>query len=112
MMLKNKAAVIYGAGGAVGSAVARALRAKGPSFFLPGARRSCRQGCRFRRIRRGVDALDEQTVERQLQSVIDKAGRVDVSFNAIGIPKGAGCVAAGDFGPARPRADRDVSPAW
>jgi NAD(P)-dependent dehydrogenase (short-subunit alcohol dehydrogenase family) len=33
-----------------------------------------------------VDALDEQAVDRHHQSVIDKAGRVDVSFNAIGIP--------------------------
>jgi NAD(P)-dependent dehydrogenase (short-subunit alcohol dehydrogenase family) len=33
-----------------------------------------------------VDALDEQAIESHLQSVIDKAGRVDVSFNAIGIP--------------------------
>src|SRR5262249_58593332 len=33
-----------------------------------------------------VDALDEQVVDKHLQSVIDKAGRVDISFNAIGIP--------------------------
>src|SRR5262249_45028795 len=33
-----------------------------------------------------VDALDEQAVDKHLQSVIDKAGRVDISFNAIGIP--------------------------
>ena len=33
-----------------------------------------------------VDALDEQAVDRHLQSVIDQAGRVDVSFNGVGIP--------------------------
>ncbi len=33
MMLKNKAAVIYGAGGGIGSAVARAFGREGPSFF-------------------------------------------------------------------------------
>ena len=33
-----------------------------------------------------VDALDEQAVDEHLQSVIDKAGRVDISFNAVGIP--------------------------
>jgi NAD(P)-dependent dehydrogenase (short-subunit alcohol dehydrogenase family) len=32
-----------------------------------------------------VDALDEQAVDKHLQSVIDKTGRVDISFNAIGI---------------------------
>ena len=34
-----------------------------------------------------VDALDEQAVDRHLQSVIDKAGRIDISFNAVGIPQ-------------------------
>ena len=33
-----------------------------------------------------VDVLDEQAVDKHLQSVIDKAGRVDISFNAIGSP--------------------------
>jgi len=33
-----------------------------------------------------VDALDEQAVDKHLQSVVDKAGRVDISFNAVGIP--------------------------
>jgi NAD(P)-dependent dehydrogenase (short-subunit alcohol dehydrogenase family) len=33
MMLKDKVAVIYGAGGAIGSTVARALRLRGPIFF-------------------------------------------------------------------------------
>jgi len=33
-----------------------------------------------------VDALDEQGVDKHLQSVIDKAGRVDISFNAVGVP--------------------------
>jgi hypothetical protein len=30
--------------------------------------------------------LDEQAVDNHLQSVIDKAGRVDISFNAVGVP--------------------------
>jgi len=33
-----------------------------------------------------VDALDEQAIDRHLQSVIDKVGRIDISFNAVGIP--------------------------
>ena len=35
---------------------------------------------------REVDALDEQAVDRHLQSVVDAAGRVDISFDAIGVP--------------------------
>jgi NAD(P)-dependent dehydrogenase (short-subunit alcohol dehydrogenase family) len=38
MMLKDKVAVIYGAGGAVGSAIARAFVAEGANLFLTGRR--------------------------------------------------------------------------
>ena len=92
MMLKNKVAVIYGAGGAVGSAVARAFVREGAKLFLTGRHRAPVEAVAKDVVSGGsveaaeVDALDEQAVERHLQSVIDKAGRVDVSFNAIGIP--------------------------
>ena len=33
-----------------------------------------------------VDTLDPNAVDTHLQSVIDTAGRVDISFNAVGIP--------------------------
>jgi NAD(P)-dependent dehydrogenase (short-subunit alcohol dehydrogenase family) len=33
-----------------------------------------------------VDVLDEEAVDGHLQSVIDKADRVDISFDAVGIP--------------------------
>jgi NAD(P)-dependent dehydrogenase (short-subunit alcohol dehydrogenase family) len=36
MMLKDKAAVIYGAGGAIGGAVARAFAREGAQLFLAG----------------------------------------------------------------------------
>jgi CheY-like chemotaxis protein len=35
-----------------------------------------------------VDALDEHAVDGHLRSVIDKAGRVDISLNAVGMPNG------------------------
>ena len=37
MMLKDKVAVIYGAGGAVGGAIARAFATEGANSFSPGA---------------------------------------------------------------------------
>ena len=74
MLLQNKVAVIYGAGGAIGGAVARAFAAEGAQLFNPG---------------REIDALDEGAVDAHLQSVIDEAGRLDISFNAIGIPETA-----------------------
>jgi NAD(P)-dependent dehydrogenase (short-subunit alcohol dehydrogenase family) len=33
-----------------------------------------------------VDALDERAIEAHLQSVVDTAGRIDISFNAVGFP--------------------------
>jgi NAD(P)-dependent dehydrogenase (short-subunit alcohol dehydrogenase family) len=68
-------------------------RLRGRSFFSPGAsghrsKRSLRTSSPPADPPRGaeVDALDEQAVDKHPQSVIDKAGRVDISFNAVGIP--------------------------
>jgi NAD(P)-dependent dehydrogenase (short-subunit alcohol dehydrogenase family) len=93
MMLKDKVAVIYGAGGALGGAVARAFAREGATLFLTGRHRAPVEAVAKEVNSAGgsaeaaeVDALDEQAVDRHLQSVTDKAGRVDISFNAIGIP--------------------------
>ncbi|HEY3456985.1 MAG TPA: SDR family oxidoreductase [Bryobacteraceae bacterium] len=92
MMLKNKVAVIYGGGGAIGGAVARAFAREGAKVFLTGRRRAAVEAVSKDIVSGGgsaeaadVDALDEQAVDKHLQSVIDKAGRVDISFNAVGI---------------------------
>ena len=92
-MLKNKVAVIYGAGGAIGGAVARAFAREGAKLFLTGRLRAPVEAVARDIVSAGgtaeaaaVDALDEQVIDQHLQSVIEKAGRVDVSFNAIGIP--------------------------
>src|SRR5580765_2540712 len=93
MILQDKVAVIYGAGGAIGGAVARAFAAEGASVFLTGRLRAPVQAVAKDIVSAGgsaeaaeVDALDEKAVDKHLQSVIDKAGRVDISFNAVGIP--------------------------
>jgi NAD(P)-dependent dehydrogenase (short-subunit alcohol dehydrogenase family) len=80
MMLANKIAVIYGASGAIGNAVTHAFAREGATVF-PTARKPGAAGDVA-----DVDALDEQAIDRHLQSVIDKVGRIDISFNAIGIP--------------------------
>jgi NAD(P)-dependent dehydrogenase (short-subunit alcohol dehydrogenase family) len=92
-MLAGKVAVIYGAGGAIGGAVARAFAAEGATLFLTGRSVAPVELVAKDIVAAGgsaeaaeVDALDEQAVTTHLQSVIDKVGRVDVSFNAAGIP--------------------------
>ena len=92
-MLKDKVAVIYGAGGAVGGAVARGFALEGARLFLTGLHLASVEAVAEDIVAAGgsaeaaeVDALDEQAVDTHLRSVVDKAGRVDISFNAIGIP--------------------------
>ena len=91
-MLENKTAVIYGAGGAIGGAVARAFAREGARLFLTG-RSAAKLDAVAQEIAAAgggvaetaqVDALDEQAVEEHLAGAVETAGRVDISFNAIG----------------------------
>jgi len=89
--LKDKIAVIYGAGGGIGGAVARAFAREGARLFLTGHRLAPVEAVARDIVSAGgdaqaaeVDALDEQAIDRHLQSVMTKAGRIDISFNAMG----------------------------
>jgi NAD(P)-dependent dehydrogenase (short-subunit alcohol dehydrogenase family) len=93
MMLGNKIAVVYGAGGAVGGAVAEAFAGKGARLFLAGRRLKSVNEVASKIVNAGgfamaaeVDAVDEEAVDKHLQSVTDKAGRLDILFNGVGIP--------------------------
>ena len=89
MMLSDKVAVIYGAGGAIGSAVARAFAAEGADVFLTGRRLAPVEALAGDIAAAGaaeVDALNERAVDRHLESVMEHAGRVDISLDAVGIP--------------------------
>jgi 3-oxoacyl-[acyl-carrier protein] reductase len=92
MLLENKCAVIYGAGGAIGGAVARAFAREGAQLFLAGrtlskvealARQITTAGGKAEAAQ--IDALDEEAVERHARDVTEKSGRIDVLFNAIGM---------------------------
>lgn len=90
MLLSNKNAVIYGAGGSLGSTVARALAKSGARVFVVGHRLSAVKKVAEDIVADGghaeaaqVDALDEQQVNEHLQAVADKHGAVDISFCAI-----------------------------
>jgi NAD(P)-dependent dehydrogenase (short-subunit alcohol dehydrogenase family) len=93
MMLKDKVVVVYGAGGAIGGAVARAFAGEGATLFVTGRRREpvdavardivCAGGSAEAAT---IDALDEQAIDQHLQYVSGHAGRVDISFNAVGVP--------------------------
>jgi 3-oxoacyl-[acyl-carrier protein] reductase len=89
--LEGKVAVIFGAGGEVGAAVAQEFASQGARLFLSG-----RKGSRVRAVADGIssdgrkvaaaelDALDEDAVNRHLDEVVETAGRLDIVFNATG----------------------------
>jgi len=92
MLLQDKVAVVYGAGGEIGGAVARAFAAEGARVFATGRVREPVERVAERISSAGgsaeaaeVDALDEQAVDMHLRSVVEQTGRVDISFNAIGL---------------------------
>ncbi len=90
MLLQNKNAVIYGAGGSLGGAVAKAFAAAGARVFLTGYRpESIETTATAIRTAGGVaetavvDAFDQKAIEAQLAAVVAKAGSIDISFNAV-----------------------------
>jgi NAD(P)-dependent dehydrogenase (short-subunit alcohol dehydrogenase family) len=92
MLLESKVCVIYGAGGAIGGAIARGFAHEGASLFLAGRTQSkLDQVADDIRANGGraetkvVDALDETQVKAYLESVIAAAGQVDASVNVIGV---------------------------
>jgi len=93
MLLEKKNAVIYGAGGAIGGAVARAFAREGARVFLTGHQQASVEAVTREILDGGgsaeatqVDALDEQAIEKHLSTVVEKAGSIDISINTIGLP--------------------------
>jgi 3-oxoacyl-[acyl-carrier protein] reductase len=93
MLLDNKSAVIYGGGGSIGGAVARAFAREGARVFLAGrTSTTLEEVAEAIRATGGVaetaevDALDEQAVDHHADTVAAEAGGIDISFNLITHP--------------------------
>ncbi len=91
-MLEGANAVIYGGGGAIGGAVARKFAERGARIFVAGrdprpidavVEQITRAGGRAEAAR--VDALDERSVHEHIGAVVEAAGSVDITLNAIGV---------------------------
>jgi NAD(P)-dependent dehydrogenase (short-subunit alcohol dehydrogenase family) len=84
MLLQQKSAVIHGAGGAVGAAVARAFAHEGASVHLAG--RSLET---LMPLADEIDATSATVVdafsEAEVEAYAAKIGPVDVGFNAVGL---------------------------
>jgi 3-oxoacyl-[acyl-carrier protein] reductase len=93
MLLDGKTAVIYGAGGSIGGAVARAFGREGARVFLAGRTQSKLDEVAHEIRSAGgtadtaeVDALDERAVDEHADAVAAAAGSLDISFNLITHP--------------------------
>jgi NAD(P)-dependent dehydrogenase (short-subunit alcohol dehydrogenase family) len=106
MLLEDKTAVIYAAGGAIGGAVARAFAREGARLFLTGRAVAKVDAVAEEIMAAGgvaetaqVDALDDRAVEEHLDTVVERAGGVDISFNATGPGPAPGRIPLTELGP-------------
>jgi Dehydrogenases with different specificities (related to short-chain alcohol dehydrogenases) len=88
MLLQNKNAIIYGAGGSLGGAVAKAMAAAGARVFCTGHRLASVQQTADAILQAGgkaevdvVDAFNAAAIESHMA----KVKQVDISFNAAGV---------------------------
>ena len=86
MLLTNKTAILYGAAGHIGRAVAR----EGAQLYLTGRDAVALKSLAGELKTVGgkvavaeVNALDANAVEQHLAGVINSAGGIDISFNMI-----------------------------
>jgi NAD(P)-dependent dehydrogenase (short-subunit alcohol dehydrogenase family) len=94
MRLDNNNAIVYGAGGAIGGAVARAFAREGAKVFLAGRTLDAVQAV-AKDITAGggvaeaarVDAMDPVAVREHADDVVARHDGIDISFNAIGLPQ-------------------------
>lgn len=90
MLLEDRNAVIYGAGGSIGRAAAVAFAREGANVQLAGRTRSRLEEVAAEVRRAGgaaevaeLDALDERAVDEHADTVAARAGSIDISLNVI-----------------------------
>jgi NAD(P)-dependent dehydrogenase (short-subunit alcohol dehydrogenase family) len=93
VLLESKNAVIYGGGGSIGGAVARAFAREEARVFLAGrTEATLKEVADDIRAAGGeaetavVDALDADAVDHHADAVAAEAGGIDISFNLITHP--------------------------
>jgi NAD(P)-dependent dehydrogenase (short-subunit alcohol dehydrogenase family) len=96
MRLDNHNAIIYGAGGAIGGAVARAFAREGAKVYLTGrthdpvaalAKDITAEGGSAEAAQ--VDAMDAAAVRAHADDVVARHGGIDISFNWARVGSGS-----------------------
>jgi 3-oxoacyl-[acyl-carrier protein] reductase len=92
MLLHDKTAIVYGAAGSLGGAVAKGLSKAGATVFVTGHKLEPVEtlaaeiaAAGGKAVAAEIDALDERSVKAGLDALVRRAGSLDISFNAIGL---------------------------
>ena len=90
-ILYGKTALIFGSGGAIGSAVAQTFAREGATLFLSGrhidsVKKTAEQikDSGYNATSDLVDAVNEVEVNAYFEKVFKQTGKIDIVFNAIG----------------------------
>ena len=91
LILQEKHAVVFGAGGSIGAAVAKEFAAEGAEVFLAGRTKSNLENVARQIEANGgrahvqvIDALDDAAVNQYIDGIVKQTGRIDIVFNAVG----------------------------
>jgi NAD(P)-dependent dehydrogenase (short-subunit alcohol dehydrogenase family) len=92
-ILKDKNAIVFGAGGSIGAAVAKEFAAEGAEVFLAGRTKSNVEEVAKEITADGgrahaavIDAMDDVAVNEYIDDIAKRSGRIDIVFNAVGVP--------------------------
>lgn len=90
-ILQGKSAVVFGAGGSIGSAVTKEFAAQGAEVFLAGRTRSNLELVAKKITEAGgkahaavIDALNDGAVNEYIDSIVKQAGKIDILLDAAG----------------------------
>ena len=90
-ILQEKYAVVFGAGGSIGAAVAKEFAAQGAKLFLSGHTKSGVESVAKQIAANGgrahatvIDTLDEAAVNQYIDDIAKQAGKIDIILDATG----------------------------
>jgi NAD(P)-dependent dehydrogenase (short-subunit alcohol dehydrogenase family) len=90
-ILIGKNAIVFGAGGTIGRAVAQEFASEGAEVFLSGRTKASVESAAKQIAAAGgkahtavVDALDDAAVDEYVDTIAKRTGRIDAVFNAVG----------------------------
>ena len=90
-ILQGKQAVIFGAGGSIGAAVAKEFAAEGAEVFLAGRTKASLEAVAKQIRATGgeahtavIDTLDDVAINEYLDGIVKQTGKVDIVLDAAG----------------------------